>query len=146
MPGMTEPEERTTPPTTEQSPSEAADGAGRDVRRLLDYVSLYISAKADSLRATARTIGLLAALGIAGLILVAGIIATAGVMLVLAAAAGFARLFGIVWLGDLVAGLVFIAVFAAAAVIAYKVVCVRAYRNIRKKYEKMMRKFDGRQP
>ncbi|HTW93635.1 MAG TPA: hypothetical protein VMD30_02500 [Tepidisphaeraceae bacterium] len=142
-PRMSEPEERTDP-TSEQSPSGAADAAGRDVRQLLDYVSLFISAKIDAIRALGRSIALLAALGVAALIIGAGVLAAAGVMIVLAAARGFSELFGMVWLGDLVAGLIFIILFAGGALIAYKVVTARAYRNTRAKYEKM-RKFDGRE-
>ena len=48
-----------------------------------DYLSYYVSAKIDGLKATVRKIGVYAALGVVGLIVGLGVLATTGAILVL---------------------------------------------------------------
>ena len=128
--------------TSGRSPSESFGAAGRDLRDLFDGASLYASAFADSWRLKARKIGLLAAMAVAALVIFAGVLAGAGVMIVVGLAEGLARLFGSVWLGDLVAGLLITVLAVGGTLIGIKLLLRAARRKLRQKYERL--KADGR--
>jgi hypothetical protein len=83
---------------------------GRDVNELKAYASYYLSAKADGVKRTVRNVAMYAAVGVIGLIAGGAIIATAAGLLIVGLARALGELFGgRVWLGDLVAGVLVLA-------------------------------------
>jgi hypothetical protein len=96
--------------------SEAFHRIKGDLNELKEYASYYVAAKVDGVKRTVRNIGLYAALGVVGLIAGGAIIATAAGLLVVGLAQGLSRLFGgRVWLGDIVTGILVLAVIGAGA-------------------------------
>jgi hypothetical protein len=86
-----------------------------DAAELKEYAGYYLSAKIDGFRRTLRNLGLYAALGVLGLIAGGAIIATAAGLLIVGFARGLGALFGgMYWLGDIVAGIVVLAIIAGA--------------------------------
>jgi hypothetical protein len=96
--------------------SEAFHRIKGDINELKEYASYFVAAKVDGVKRTVRNIGLYAALGIVGLIAGGAIIATASGLLIVGLAQGLSRLFGgRVWLGDIVTGIVVLAVIGTGA-------------------------------
>lgn len=86
-----------------------------DAAELKEYAGYYLTAKIDGWRRTVRNLGLYAGLGVLGLIAGGAIIATAAGLIIVGFAAGLGRLFGgRYWLGDIVAGVVVLAIIAGA--------------------------------
>jgi hypothetical protein len=87
-----------------------------DIDELKEYASYYLAAKVDGVRRTVRNIGLYAALGVLGLLAGGAIVATAAGLIIVGIAQGLGRLFGgMYWLGDLVTGIIVLAVIGGAA-------------------------------
>jgi len=111
----------TTPcdPAEESAANPAVEAFHRikeDAAELKEYAGYYLSAKIDGFRRTIRNLGLYAALGVLGLIAGGAIIATAAGLIIVGFATGLGRLFGgRMWLGDIVAGIVVLAIIAGMA-------------------------------
>ena len=96
--------------------SEAFHRIRDDLAELKEYAQYYLAAKADGIKQTIRRLGLYAALGVLALIAGGAIIATAAGLLIVGFAEVLTRLFGgRTWAGDLVAGIVVLAIVAGAA-------------------------------
>jgi hypothetical protein len=87
-----------------------------DVDELKEYARYYLAAKVDGIKRTVRNVGLYAALGVLGLLVGGAIVATAAGLIIVGIADLLGRLFGDrYWLGDLVTGIIVLAVIGGAA-------------------------------
>lgn len=92
-------------PSPYPPPAEAFSRLGSLFGELKEYLSYYLSAKADSYKASIRQIGLYAVLGLVGLMAGGAIVATACVLLLLGIAGGLGALCGHhPWIGAIIVG------------------------------------------
>lgn len=121
------------------SPGDAFRKLLDDGRELLEYVQLYLSAKADAVKAQVRTIGLLAVLGVLGAVAGAGIIVTAAVLIVVGVADALGALFGgHYWAGDLVTGVLFLGIIGGGACFMMGRLTNSSKRRTVQKYEERL--------
>src|SRR5947207_11750664 len=99
-------------PQEHVAPPEAMRDALGKFAELRAYAQQYFSAKADQWKLTARNIAILAALGVIGLIVAGATMVIALVMLFQGLAGAIAAgLGGRVWAGNLIVGIVLLAIF-----------------------------------
>ena len=109
------------PVTDDQSPSEAFRHVQNRLGEIAEYISYFISAKADALKLTLRNVGIFAGLGVVGLIAAGAMISTAVMLLLIGVAWGLGVLFGHqYWLGALVTGLLVLGTIAVGTIITLK--------------------------
>ena len=100
----------------DQSPAEAFRDVGTRLAELSDYLSYYVAARTDAIKASVRNAGLYAALGVIGLFAGGALVVTAVVLLLRGIAGGLAVLFGNrLWLGELVTAILFLALIGGGA-------------------------------
>ena len=76
----------------------------RDLAALWMYLTDYLAARSDAVRARIRIVVLGAAVVVAAAVIAASVVVAAAVLLVLGIAHGFSALFGSHWAGELLAG------------------------------------------
>jgi len=120
--------------TDEQSPAQAFKAMGARVSELAEYLSYYISAKTDGIKVTVRNIGLYAVLGVVGLLAGATFVVSAVVLVCFGIAAALAKLFGSVWAGALVTGVLFLVLLGVGAMLGMKAMTKGSRERTVKKY------------
>jgi membrane protein implicated in regulation of membrane protease activity len=120
--------------TDDQTPTEAFKALGARFSELAEYLSYYISAKTDAIKVTVRNVGLYAALGVVGLLAGATFVASAVVLVCFGIAAGLAKLFGSVWAGALVAGVLFLVLLGAGALLGLRMMTKGSRERTVQKY------------
>lgn len=121
-------------------PTEAIRDALAKLAELREFASYYVSAKIDALKLTARRIGILAALGLVGAVAGATLIVTAVVLLLLGIAGAFAAIFpSHPWIGDLIAGVIFLAIPVAGILVGMRILTRTFKTSTVTKYEERKR-------
>jgi hypothetical protein len=111
------------PVTDDQKPGEAFKSVANRFSELAEYISYYISAKTDGIKLSLRNVAIFAALGVVGLVAGGALVATAVVLLCVGLAHALGALFGhIGWLGDIVAGIVLLALVAGGVYFGLRMV------------------------
>jgi hypothetical protein len=100
------------------------------------YLTHYLAARSDAVRARIRIVVLGAALGILAAIMAASLIVVAVVLLVLGIAHGLAALFGSDWAGELLAGGGFLIAMAGGAWLCVHFLLLRSLRRTKRKYDR----------
>ena len=119
-----------------QSPSEALHVAMAKIAELREYASYFLAAKIDGLKVGLRNAGIYAALGVLGAIAGAGLIVMAVALFLIGCAHGLGALFGgRDWLGDLIVGVVVLAIVAVGAILGLKMVTGSSRKKTVEKYE-----------
>ena len=119
-------------------PGDAFHDIGPRIAELLEYINYYVSAKIDSYKAMARKAGLFAAIGVVGLLALSAFVVMTIVLLCVGVAQGLTALFGgHAWLGNLVTGILFLAILAG-------VICIGYGRLTRSSRERTKAKYDRR--
>jgi tetrahydromethanopterin S-methyltransferase subunit G len=123
------------PVTDENAPAEALKDVSTRLSELGEYVSYYLTAKVDGLKATGRNIGIYAALGVVGLIAASAMIMTLVVLTFVGIAHGIGDLlWDKWWLGDLITGVLFLTLLAVGAMIMMKKLTASSRERTVKKY------------
>ncbi len=123
------------PVTDDHNPSEAFHHAQMRLSELAEYVSYFISAKVDGIKLTMRNVAIFAALGVVGLIAAGAMVVSSVVLVCYGIARGLAVLFGgRVWLGDLVTGILLLALIAGGAYFGLKSIGKSSRERTAKKY------------
>jgi hypothetical protein len=106
-PGATGPASRLGPDVDEH-PADALRAISSQIAELKEYVTYFISAKVDGIKASVRNVGLYAGLALVGAIVGAGLLVTAAALLLIGLAGAIGAIFDpdLRWLGDLVVGVV----------------------------------------
>lgn len=126
----------TKPPEDKPNPAvEAFHRIKCDLDELKEYGSYFLSAKIDGIKQSIRTVGLYAVLGVLGLIVGGAIVATAAGMIVVAIGQGLGALFGHMWLGYLVTGVVILGIVGLGAWMMIKKLTGAWRSSTLKKYE-----------
>jgi len=121
--------------TDDQKPGEAFKSVVNRFSELAEYISYYISAKTDGMKLTLRNVAIFAALGVVGLIAGGALVATAVVLLCVGLAHALGSLFGhIGWLGDIVAGIVLLALVAGGMFFGLRMISKGSRTATVKKY------------
>lgn len=119
-----------------ETPSEAMHAAMARLAELREYIGYFISAKADSLKATLRNAGIYAALGLLAAVMGATFIVVASTLLLIGAAHGIGAAFGDrYWLGDLIIGVVVLGAVTAGAFLGLKMLTGSSRKKTVEKYE-----------
>lgn len=128
-------------PSHAAAASESWAAIDKLVRELIEYVSYYVSVRADRIRfGLLRTIVMLL-LGCTAALLGAALISAAGVLLLVGAGQGLGEAFGgRLWLGNMVAGAAFLVVVGAAVFIASRrIVRSATFKTVHKYAERLQR-------
>lgn len=97
-----------------EAPSEALKDLGRQITELRSHVSYFISAKLDGIVVSLRNAGIYTAIGVVGLIVAGGLLVTAAVLLLSGLAGAVSAMFDArAWVGELIVGLLVLALAAA---------------------------------
>ena len=121
-------------------PAEAFREAMGKVAELKEFASYYVSAKLDAFKVTGRNLGVYAALGIVGLIAGGTIISTAAVLLLVGIAWGVGKLlWGQLWLGALIVGLLVLGGLAGGIILFMKKLTNTSRKRVVEKYENRQR-------
>jgi membrane protein implicated in regulation of membrane protease activity len=104
----------------EQSSLEALKDIKARLGELSEYVSYYIAARADALKVTARMAGVYAALGVVALMAGIAFVVSAVVLVCFGIAALLVWALHSLWLGTLVAGVIFLALLATGALLGMR--------------------------
>ena len=125
----------------EPSPGEAFKNVARDLGELKEYVSYFLAAKMDGIKASVRNLGLYAVLGMVGLIAGGAIIVTAAVLLLTGLAGAIGAIFDPdkPWVGQLVVGLLVLGGLAGGVVLFMKKLTKASRERTVKKYESRQR-------
>ena len=108
-------------PEAESAPPEAFDQLLKQVAELREYVTYFVSAKTDSARLLVQQVIMWVALGVVGLIALCSVVATVVVLLLTGLAEGLTVAFnGRVWLGNIVAGLLTLAILGLGSFIGVR--------------------------
>ncbi len=119
----------------EQTPGAAFKDLSTRLDELKEYVSYYLSAKADGIKVTLRNVGIYAALGVVGLIAGGAFIVTLMVFLLRGIAGGLGELFGgRLWLGELVTAIVLLAILGAGTMFILNRLTKASRERTAKKY------------
>jgi hypothetical protein len=122
--------------TDDQSPADAFNDLRTRFAELGEYVSFYLAAKADALKVTIRNAGVLAVLGVLGLLAGSAFVITAVVLLERGIAGGLGALFGgRLWLGEIVASVLFLGLLAGAVWFGMKKLTATSRQKTVTKYE-----------
>jgi hypothetical protein len=97
------------------SPQEVYQRMSRLLAELKEYGVYFLMAKSDRLKVSARQAGIYAALGLMGVVVLCAALATGVVLTLLGLMFAFAALFGALWAGALLAGLVTLVVLGLGA-------------------------------
>jgi H+/Cl- antiporter ClcA len=112
--GSTNPSEH----ESDSSAPEAFDRLLKQVAELREYVTYFVSAKTDSARLLVQQVLMWVALGLVGVIAICSVVATVVVLLLTGLAEGLTVVFdGRVWLGNIVAGLLTLAILGLGSFI-----------------------------
>lgn len=121
-------------------PTEAIRDAVAKVAELREFASYYVAAKLDALKATARRIGILAALGLVGAVAGATVVVTAVVLLLRGIAGAFAAIFPrYPWLGDLITAVIFLAIPIVGILVGMRILTRTFKTSTVTKYEERKR-------
>lgn len=119
-----------------ETPGEAFHEAMAKVAELREYAGYFVSAKVDALKLGLRNAGIYAALGILGAIAGASFIVIAAALFLIGCAHGLGAAFGgRDWLGDLIVGVVVLAIVAVGAMMGLKMVSGSSRKKTVEKYE-----------
>lgn len=117
-------------------PAEAIRQAMQKLAELREFVSYYVSVRVDSLKITARNLGIYAALGVIGLIAAGAMVVTAVVLLLTGIAGAFGQLFsGHPWLGNIITAVLVLGLIAGSVVFVMKKLTHTFRSQTVKKYE-----------
>jgi len=134
----------TSAPVDQGTPPSPAAGL-RDIPQqfaaLKEYAAYYVAAKIDSIKVTARNIGVYAGLGIIGLLAIGTVISTAVVLLLVGASIGISRIFGPdrEWIGALIVGILVLGGLAAGVIFGLRWLTNTSRASLVKKYENRQR-------
>jgi hypothetical protein len=121
-------------------PTEAIRDAVGKLAELREFASYYMAAKLDALKATARRIGILAALGLVGAVAGATVVVTAVVLLLRGIAGAFAAIFPRApWLGDLITAVIFLAIPIVGILVGMRILTRTFKTSTVTKYEERKR-------
>lgn len=121
--------------TDDQAPPEALRDIPNRLSELGEYVSYFLTAKADAWKLTLRNLGIMAALGMVGLLALGGFVITLMVMLLRGIAYGLGDLMGDKWwLGELVTALLFLTLMGIGVMIGLKKIGKSSRERTAKKY------------
>jgi hypothetical protein len=133
--GRKDPESKRQPVTDETAPAEAIKDIGTRLGELGEYVSYYLTAKIDGLKATGRNIVIYVALGVMGAFAGAAAIVTLVVLTLVGIAHGIGDMLGDRWwLGDLITGILFLSVMGVGVVFGIKKLTGSSRERTVKKY------------
>jgi len=119
-----------------ETAGEAFHEAMAKVSELREYAGYFVSAKIDALKIGLRNAGIYAALGILGAIAGASFIVIAAGLFLIGCAHGLGAAFGgRDWLGDLIVGVIVLAVVAIGAIMGLKMVTGSSRKKTVEKYE-----------
>jgi hypothetical protein len=105
-------------PESESSPPEAFERLLKQIAELREYVTYFVSAKTDSIKLSVQQISMWVVLGLVGVIAICSLVATIVVLLLTGVAEGLTVLFnGRVWLGNIVASLLTVAILGLGSFI-----------------------------
>jgi hypothetical protein len=105
-------------PGSESSAPEAFDRLLKQITELREYVTYFVSAKTDSVKLSVQQAIMWVALGFVGLIALGSVVVTVMVLLLTGLAEGLAVAFGgRIWLGNIVAGLLTLAILGGGGFI-----------------------------
>ncbi|HZL33871.1 MAG TPA: hypothetical protein VFC78_01095 [Tepidisphaeraceae bacterium] len=122
------------------SPSQALREALNRLGEVKEYAAYFLAAKIDALKISARNIGVYVALGLLGACAGVAVVVVGVVLLLIGAAHGIgAALGGMYWLGDLIIGVVVLAVVGAGAVFAASKLTGSTRKKTVEKYESRKR-------
>jgi len=117
-------------------PAEAIRQAMSQLAALREFVAFYVAVKVDSLKVTARNLGIYAALGVIGLIAAGAMVVTAVVLLLTGIAGAFGQLFsGHPWLGNIITSVLVLGLIAGSVVFVMKKLTNTFRSQTVKKYE-----------
>jgi len=125
--------------TDDQSPAEAFKDLSTRIGEIGEYFSYWLAAKSDGIKLTIRNVGVMAAVGIVGAIAGGAFVASAMVLLCVGIAHGLGTLFGgRMWLGDIVAAILFLAILGGG-------IWFGMNRLTKASRERTVKKYDARQ-
>jgi hypothetical protein len=100
------------------------------------YLTDYLAARSDAVRARIRIVVLGAAVVVAAAVIAASVVVAAAVLLVLGIAHGFSALFGSHWAGELLAGGGLLIAMAGGAWLGVHFLLLRSLRRTKQQYER----------
>jgi hypothetical protein len=108
-------------PGSESAPPEAFDQLLKQVAELREYVTYFVTAKTDSARLLVQKVIIWVALGFMGMIAICSVVATGVVLLLTGLAGGLTVVFdGRVWLGNILAGFLVLAILGLGSFIGVR--------------------------
>lgn len=120
-----------------ESPADAMKDLSRQVGELRSHLAYFVSAKLDGVKVSVRNAGIYAALGIIGLIGIGGMVVTAVVLLLGGLAGAVSAMFGAsVWLGELLVGVLVLALIGVGTWLGLSRLTKRFRENMVDKYER----------
>lgn len=123
-------------PPREGEPAEQFKFAVNRLAELKEYALYFVSVKLDGIKLSLRNAVIYAGLGIIGAMAGGAVIAVAAALLVIGAAHGIgAALGGNAWLGDLIIGVLVLAVVGIGAVMAVKWLTKSFHQQLVNKYQ-----------
>jgi membrane protein implicated in regulation of membrane protease activity len=123
------------PDSSENPASAAFRQVPQFLAELRAYFRYYLGAKFDGCKASARMVAIYAILGVLGLIVVASVLATSVFLVLWGLANGLGRLFGHIWAGQLIVGLLVLGGIALAVRIALRRLTRASRLRTEQKYE-----------
>jgi hypothetical protein len=121
---------------TQLPPTEAVRHAGRVFGEVREYLSFYLSAKADAWKASMRNIGVLAALGVLALGVALTIVCVSTALLCIGIAQALATAMGgRMWAGNLIVGGGLLVIIFGGAFLGSKMLASAARKRTIQKYE-----------
>jgi hypothetical protein len=122
--------------TDDQAPPEALKDISKRFAELGEYVSYFIAAKLDGIKATTRNIGIMAGLGVMGAIAGGGFLVTLIVLLLRGIAGAIGALFDPdrLWAGELITSVLFLTAIGIGVMIAMKKLTKSSRERTAKKY------------
>ena len=108
----------TSEPESDSSAPEAFDRLLKQVAELREYITYFVSAKTDSVKLSVQQVLMWVVLGFVGVIALSSLLATVMVLLLTGLAEGLTVVFGgRIWLGNIVAGLLTLAILGLGSFI-----------------------------
>lgn len=128
-------------PAPPEHPGEAIREAFSKLAEVREFAAYYIAVRIDSLKLTVRNIGIYAGLGIIGLIAGAAVVVVSVALLMTGIAGAWGALFnGRVWLGDIITGVIFLAIVALGVMVGMRVLTGMFKTRTVYKYEERLRR------
>ncbi|MGB7160594.1 MAG: hypothetical protein WBD40_21190, partial [Tepidisphaeraceae bacterium] len=124
-------------PAPERPPEQAFKDVSAHLAEMKEYAAYYVAAKADAMKASVRSLGLYAALGVVGLIAGGAIIVTSAVLLLSGLAGAIGAVFDpdLPWGGHLVVGALVLGGMGTGAMLFMKKFTAASRERTVKKYE-----------